>query len=388
MPNSEINAILLSNGMQWTFAGIGALLLLTLWREIPRIPGRLLVLMAAAFLDMVGLLIVVPLLPFYVKRFSGDGAGIEFLGMHIGTATLVGIVVATFTLAQLMSAPLWGRFSDRRGRRPALLCALSASTIAYLVFAFADSLSLLLLSRLIQGGGGGTVGVIQAYVADTTEPAQRARALGWLSAATNLGVALGPVLGALAVKAGGLDIWPESSRETLTYAAPGLLAALLCLTTMAFAARFLRESNPQRDQGQTRVPIRAAVRQVIREPLEPAPRLILTYATAIGAFVGTTAVLALYLNHRFGIDRETIGYVFLWIGAISVFTRVLVLGPLVDRLGEFRLSRIGIVLLAVGMLLLPMSRSLPTLAITIALLPLGTAFTFPCVTALLSRVVD
>ena len=86
---------------------------------------------------------------------------------------------------------MWGRFSDRVGRRPTLLIALAAAAIAYLIFGFAHSLLLLFLSRVVQGAGGGTVGVIQAYVADSTTPQDRARALGWLSATTNLGVALG-----------------------------------------------------------------------------------------------------------------------------------------------------------------------------------------------------
>ena len=90
----------------------------------------------------------------------------------------MGFIVASFTLAQLLSAPMWGRFSDRVGRRPTLLIALGASAIAYLIFGFAHSLLLLFLSRLVQGAGGGTVGVIQAYVADSTDPKDRARALG------------------------------------------------------------------------------------------------------------------------------------------------------------------------------------------------------------------
>ena len=126
---SEITEALNSSSMLWIFLGIGVLLLLTLLREIPRIPARLLVLMAAAFLDMVGLLMIVPLLPFYVKRLSGGGAGIELFGTPLGTATLVGIVVATFTLAQLTSAPFWGRFSDRHGRRPALLFRNDSGTV-------------------------------------------------------------------------------------------------------------------------------------------------------------------------------------------------------------------------------------------------------------------
>ncbi|MCA8950537.1 MAG: MFS transporter [Planctomycetes bacterium] len=388
MPAPDLPETLNSAGMHWTFVGIGGLLLLTLVREIPRIPARLLVLMAAAFLDMAGLLMIVPLVPFYVQRLANGGDGVLLLGMRLGEGQLTGIVVSAFTLAQLASAPFWGRFSDRRGRRPAMLVALGMSAVSYVVFGFADSLPLLLFSRLLQGLGGGTVGVIQGYVADSTEPAQRARALGWLSAATNLGVALGPVLGSAAVRLGDLEVWAPEHRDTVAHAAPGVLAAALCLLTMAFAARFLRESNESRSPSRNRVPIRSALYTVVQRPLEPASRLILTYAIAIGAFTGTTSQLPLSFKARFGIDQETIGYVFFWIGAVSVFTRVLLLGPLVDRLGEVRLSRIGIVTLIAGLVFVSQAESFPALALSIAMLPLGTAFTFPCVTALLSRVVD
>src|SRR3977135_4224941 len=159
-------------------------LLYVLWREVRKIPAKLFTLMATAFVDMVGLLMIIPLLPFYVKTLGGNG--VDFLGLHFGIGLIIGFIVASFTVAQLVSAPMWGRFSDRVGRRPTLLIALGASAIAYLIFGFAHSLLVLFLSRMVQGAGGGTVGVIQAYVADSTDPKDRARALGGLSSAPNL----------------------------------------------------------------------------------------------------------------------------------------------------------------------------------------------------------
>ena len=101
-------------------------LLYVLWREVRKIPAKLLVLMATAFLDMVGLLMIIPLLPFYVKSLGGQG--VTILGFHFGIGIIVGFIIAAFTVAQLLSAPMWGRF-DRVGRRPALLIALSASAV-------------------------------------------------------------------------------------------------------------------------------------------------------------------------------------------------------------------------------------------------------------------
>src|SRR3977135_3618778 len=212
-------------------------LLYVLWREVRKIPAKLFTLMATAFVDMVGLLMIIPLLPFYVKTLGGSG--VDMLGMHFGVGIIIGFIVASFTFAQLLSAPMWGRFSDRVGRRPTLLIALGAAAIAYLIFGFPHSLLVLFISRIVQGAGGGTVGVIQAYVADSTDPKDRARALGWLSATTNLGVALGPVLGSVALWGGKHDLMPGPGTLELGRAMPGIVAAALCVLNMIFVARYL-----------------------------------------------------------------------------------------------------------------------------------------------------
>jgi MFS family permease len=344
--------------------------------------------MATAFMDMMGLLMIVPLLPFYVKELSGSG--IDLLGVHIGVGSITGFVIASFTVAQLLSAPMWGRFSDRVGRRPVLLIALGAAGIAYLIFGFANSLFILFLSRMVQGAGGGTVGVIQAYVADSTDPKDRARALGWLSATTNLGVALGPIVGSFALWIGKHDLMPGTGTLEMGRAAPGIFAAGLCVLNMIFVARYLsesRDSTEHQQDGYIRPTARQAVWRVVSHWREPSSRLILIYAISIGAFQGSFSVLALFLNARFDVTDQTIGYFFMYIGSISVFARVLLLGRAVDWLGEANLSRLGLVLLAAGVVGMPLSRNLGMLALAVALIPLGTAFTFPCVTALLSRVI-
>ena len=325
---------------------------------------KLLALIITAFVDMVGLLMVIPLMPFYARDL---GAG----------SLVVTVLVVSFTAAQLLSAPLWGRFSDRYGRRPALLVGLGAAAIAYVVFAFANSIWLLLLSRVVQGAGGGTVGVIQAYVADSTEPQYRAKALGWLSAATNLGVALGPPIGSLALLLG--------------HAGPGVVAAGLCLINMTFAWKYLAESRDMEDArknvrkaGASRI----AIARVITHAKDPASRLIWIYAIAMGAFSAVTAILPLFLNDQFGIGANRVWIFFTYIGAISVITRAGFLGRIVEKFGEARLARMGLVMLVAGLALYPFVHNYTLLALTIALVPLGTAFTFPCVTSLLSRVIS
>ena len=159
---------------------------------------RISTLMAVAFVDMIGLMMVFPLLPLYALRLHAEPSTIGFLS-------------AAFPVAQLAASPVWGRVSDRYGRRPVILVGLTASAVAYVIFGFADSLWLLFLSRFVQGLGGGTTGVAQAYVADTMPANERAKALGWLSAATSLGVIVGPALGSSNSGARSVPVPPFSS---------------------------------------------------------------------------------------------------------------------------------------------------------------------------------
>jgi multidrug resistance protein len=324
---------------------------------------RLAVLIAVNFVDMIGFMIVLPLLPFYALKLHA-------------TPETIGRLIASFSIAQLLAAPLWGRMSDRYGRRPALLIGLSASAIAYLVFGFASTVWLLFLSRLVQGAGGGTTGVAQAYVADTVEPADRARALGWLSAATSAGVMVGPAIGSFAAHLG--------------QAAPGLVAASLCLINVFFAWRWLPESHkePAQKSAQTRRPLWHPAWVALRHPTTPIGRLLWIYGVGMLAFASMTSVMALYLGAEFGIDEKTIGYIFLYVGVLSFVMRSLLLGPIVDRIGETWAMRIGTMLLVVGLALYPLPRSLWTLAIVIPLVPIGTALLFPATTSLMSRASD
>lgn len=385
LPTDELSITLDGTAIA-VLGGIGALLVAVLAVELRHVPKSLLVLMAAAFLDMVGLFMVMPILPFYVKAFAAQG--VSLFGSPLAEGTLTGLVTSSFTVAQLLSAPWWGRLSDRRGRRPVLLIALAASAVAFLLFGFAEALWLVVLSRLVQGAGGGTVGVIQSYVADSVEPAERARALGWLSAATNLGVAFGPVLGSLAVTLGAHDLLPGDGELRLGRAMPGVAASLLCVANIVFAWRWLPESKSGAKRQQPAIRPLAATVQVFAQPGAPAARLLLIYGIAIGAAQGVNPTMVLYLGDRFGFNETTIGYVFMYIGALSVFARTLVLGRAVDRFGEVVLSRVGIGTLACGLAALAFVVSLPTLAGAVALLPLGMALTFPCLTSMLSRVVS
>ncbi len=321
--------------------------------------------MVTAFVDMLGLIIVYPLLPFYATRLGANAA-------------MVGALVAAFSVAQLVSAPLWGRLSDRYGRRPAILTGLLVSAVAYVIFAFAGTIWLLFLSRIIQGLGGGTIGVVQAYVADISVEKDRAKALGWLSAVTSLGAVVGPAIGSLLVRFGG-------------HAAPGIGSAALCVMVSMFAWKFLRESRTDTAQfeamhANTGSSVNALA-EVVTHPNLPASRLIWIYAIGIGAFYGTTPMLPLVLAERLGVNDQNVGYFIMYLGGMGVIVRTGILGRLIERLGEPRVARLGLIFLAAGLASVAMIRSYPTMLIALTLMPVGTAFIFPCTTAMLSRVV-
>ena len=325
--------------------------------------NSLAVLIGVNFVDMLGSLIVIPLLPFYALRFNA-------------TPETVGWLLAAFSIAQLIASPIWGRVSDRYGRRPALLIGLLASAMAFVVFGLATSLWLLFLSRVVQGMGGGTTGVAQAYVSDTVGREHRARALGWLSAATNAGVIIGPGIASLSAHWG---------RQV-----PGFVAAGLCFINVVAAWIWLPESRPAsaRSAPVKRKPVWHAAWTVVGNPAGRAERLIWIYGVGMLAFSLLTGVLALWLHAKFDINEKTIGYFFMYYGLLSFVMRSVFLGPVVDRIGEIGALRLGTILLAVGMLLYPLVSSVWMMAFVIPFVPIGTALMFPAVTSLLSHAVD
>jgi multidrug resistance protein len=169
------------------------------------------VLIGTMLVDMIGFGIVLPLLPFYAVEFGASD-------------WMVGPLIASFSVAQLLSTPFWGKISDHYGRRPLILAGLAFSAISYVLFGLATTIAVLFISRFVQGASGGTIAVAQAYVADTAARERRAQVLGWLSAATGAAFMIGPAIGSWAYRWGG-------------HQAPGFVAAALCLINLAFALR-------------------------------------------------------------------------------------------------------------------------------------------------------
>lgn len=323
--------------------------------------GRVGVLFITVLLDLVGFGIVLPLLPFYAERFGGRG--IE-----------VGLLIMVYSLIQLFMAPTWGRLSDRYGRRPILIIGLVGSALSYVVFAYAQSLTVLFVSRIMAGIGGSTIPVAEAYVADVTAPEGRAGNMGLIGAAFGLGFVIGPALGGIS--------------STWSVEAPGLIAAGLCALNAVLAFILLPES---RDPKTAAAPAarHSALSYVVRLARDPRSLNVLAvYFFFSVAWSVLQPTFSLFGAERFGFDERSVGYLFAFLGLISAVMQGALVRRLVPRVGESRLIRLAGLPFVLGMLTIAMSDSLPMLLCGLTLLAIGYGGVVPAALGLLSRLVS
>lgn len=300
------------------------------------------------FLDLIGFGIVLPLLPFFASSLGA-------------TAFEIGLIIASYSAMQFIFSPVWGRLSDRHGRRPVLLIGLVGSGLSYIVFALSRTIGLLLLSRVVAGVMGANIAVAQAFIADSTDNRNRARGMGLIGAAFGLGFIVGPALG------GVLSRWG--------YALPGLVAAGLSLANAVAAFFYLPESYPaeRRRAAATGSGAGALVERLaeLREVLgrrslrDP----IVAFFIATLGFAAYTATFPLFLDDPLGLSAMHAGAFFAVIGVIAASVQGAFIGPIVERVGERRAAAAGGLLLGSGLLLLAVWHSLG--ATLVLLLPIG-----------------
>jgi MFS family permease len=312
------------------------------------------------FVDLVGFGLVIPLLPFYAERFTASPLEMTAL-------------FATFSLMSFITAPLWGRLSDRVGRRPVLMASMAAAALAYLWMAFATHLWMLFAARAFAGACAGNIAAAQAYIADVTPPENRARGMGMIGAAFGLGFIIGPVLGG--VIAGG-DI------ATADLATPCLIAAGLSFAAFLGVLFLLPESLPERLQQTRRNRLEAARAALARPGLG---LLLLVFFLVILAFSGMETVFAWWAIAQFGWGPRPTGFVFFYVGVLSAAMQGGLIGPLTRRFGEERLMLAGLGLIALGLLLMPFAANVPLLLVAVSGLALGMGLMQPSINSLISR---
>lgn len=318
----------------------------------------LVIIFVTVFIDLLGFGIIIPLLPFYAESFGAS-------------AFTVGLLGTVFSLMQFVVAPFSGRWSDRIGRRPVILIGLLASCFAYVALALANSLALIFLARIVGGIAGGNIPTAQAYIADITTPENRAKGMGLVGAAFGLGFIFGPAIGGILTRFG-----PST---------PMWCAAALCFANFVAALILLPES---RHGSRAAISLRRLdlFKRARRHPgLMP---LLLVFFLVSVAFSGFEATFALFTERRFGLTAETIGYVFAFIGIVLATVNGVLVGRVVPFLGEHRIVPLAIGAIGFGLLLLPVTYSVPFLFAVCGTIAVGMGFNNPALTSAVSRLSD
>ena len=344
---------------------------------------HLFVLLACLFVVMIGFGITLPVLPFYVERLAlAAGASQQLIVLHVTLLTGV------YALMQLIFAPLWGRWSDRIGRRPLILIGIAGYVLAQVMFGLSTTLWLLYAAR-IAGGilSSATLPVSAAYVVDMTTKEERARGMAWLGTAASLGVVIGPALGGLLSRQDWHFNWSAGHFKVDSFSTPFFAAALLGLLTLLAALRWLPESlpkpsttdpNPAKDtSGKPQADWRTLVRT-----LSPLLALTLAGQFALTMFEGT---FALFAQAKFNFGPADVGYVFVVCGLVMTVFQAGAVGFLAGKVSEMIQIGVGFALMGTGIALLATAQTKPLVFVFVALLSLGMAFITPNLAALVSK---
>ena len=314
------------------------------------LPRGFWVIWSTVALDMIGFGIVAPILGRYADRYGASGFQ-------------VGLLFASFSLAQMIFSPILGRWSDRVGRKPVIIISLFGTAIGSFITGAAGALWVLFAGRLIDGASGASVSVAQSAITDLATKEQRARMLGLLGMAFGVGFVFGPAIGGLAAL-GGPHI-------------PFYVAGMLALINAVAAIIRLQE---------TRVPNKAAQTTRVHVPFHKRQ-----YGALAGvgffsmlAFSGFEATFSLFGGERFNLTEASTAVVFLGIGVVMSAVQGSLIGPLTSRFGSLQLLRNGLVLVSIGLLFLGAAVIWPTMIVALLFMVVGAGISNPSLTALVA----
>ncbi|MBK9175828.1 MAG: MFS transporter [Flavobacteriales bacterium] len=322
---------------------------------------RLVVLFITIFIDLVGFGIFIPVVPFVARELGASDA-------------LVGDTSVVFSLLMYAFGPFWGAVSDRFGRRPVIFVAVAISAVSYLLFSFAGTVWVLMLSRMLTGVGSANIAAAQAYITDITPMERRAKSLGMVGAAFGLGFIFGPPLGGLVYDAFGAP-------------AVGYMAFGLCVINLAGIWFFLPESHTQRD---TKAPIRfAPITATIKSLRDARFRdIYLIGFIYLTAFAMMQTAVPLLWKDDYGLTEAQVSYMFAAVGLASAIVQGGLLGFLTRRFSEAFLITWGCVLVSIGLAgtcLVPKEHFIPLSFVPIAFLALGNGVLWPSLATILTR---
>lgn len=317
----------------------------------------LLVIFLTVFIDLIGFGIVVPLVPLYGRHYGASGA-------------MIGFIIAAFSAMQFVFSPIWGRLSDRHGRRPILLISTAGASISYVIFALGAglpnhtmALAVMLASRIFAGACGGNITVAQAYVADISKPEERSKRMGLIGMAFGLGFIFGPVIGGISLAGftlGGKWGIPLMEFHGFGMAGPGWAAAVLCAANWIFAWRVLVESWKPESAPVAGRPRLLQWRHTLTQP--KIGLLIIIFFLATFAFSCFESTLPLLVNDDFKLGLEvdmanpttTVVSLFVYCGLLSAMVQGGMIGRLVKAFGEPKLIAASLLMTGASLVLLPL----------------------------------
>jgi len=357
------------------------------------------VLFLTVFVDLVGFSIIFPLFPDMLEHYAGADsffggliANLAELSGEQGekrdfytTVLFGGILGSLYSILQFLFAPMWGRLSDRIGRRPVLLMTIGGLCVSYLVWIFSGSFLLLIISRVLGGAMGGNISVATAAMADSTDEKNRAKGMGMIGMAFGLGFILGPAIGAL-LSSPSLNIqsWGLPGLNPFSTAAAG--AFLLSLWNLSWVMRSFKESLPEEERGKAH---RAG------RPISPlklfrgfdipgVSRTNMVYFLFLVAFAGMEFTLTFLAKDRLNYTSHDMMWIFIFVGLIIALVQGGVVRRMAPKLGEKKVTLCGLILLVPGLLITGTAQTGGMFYLGLAFLAVGSALATPCLTALAS----
>jgi multidrug resistance protein len=311
------------------------------------------------FIDLVGFGIIMPLLPLYAKQFGASGL-------------IVGLLLMSYSLMQFFFAPMWGRLSDRIGRRPVLMISLAASAVGYIIWGFSNSLVMLFVSRIVAGFGNANLAVAQAYIADVTPEENRSQGMGMIGAAFGLGFVLGPAIAGIACLFG---VQPNVL---------GFIAAAFSIADLIFTAVALPEPAQHKAKGPDRFSLGLDFYVRTLSDQKFALCLLIMFISTF-AFANMETTLVLLTNQYYNFSMKQNSFLFVGLGLVMA----LIQGGLIRRIGtkypDSQLITAGTALITIGLILTPITHSLPVLCIALLIMATGSGINNPSNSSLLSK---
>lgn len=329
---------------------------------------RISILFLTIFIDLLGFGIVIPILSNLAKTMSITSH------MSFNPDYAVGIIAAAFSVIQFLFAPMFGSLSDRIGRRPIILGSILVNAIGYFIFGIAGNFMILLISRIVSGFGSANISAAQAYIADITTPADRAKKMGIIGAAFGLGFVFGPPIGGYLFLAGGLYY-------------VGIFTAVLCLLNFVLAFMFLPESNTNKSAHRRKVSDTfKGMFQVWN--IEVIGELFLINFIYIMAFSMMQVNGSVLWKEKYGLNEKEVGNIFGMIGVAGAIVQGLLIGVFSKKLGLKKMLLIGCPLVGIGLAIIPLPPNIEWFyvnqTIAIVLLSVGNGLLMTSINSLVS----